>query len=477
MKKLIVITYLLFTAYSYSDSWVTDWSNGGNGWIGGWHIANTDVYLTGNFIHGNYNNNSQQDLFCINPDNGWAGVYYYSNNAWVNSWSNGGSGRIGETYINLPDVTYVFFPHYNGFNNFLMVFMYGPFINNCVGAMTWNNGDFGTIYENCTNHINGWIVRSDDRLVVGNFDNSTPSDELLLINHAGGWAYMCHFNTSAFNDLWSNGGSGTLPGWILRETDTYFSADVDGDDIDELVCVNPNNGWSTIFKYVNGNWNGIWSNGGDGLLGGWKITFQSKWTGFSFGIPAGENNEEIFNVDWYNGWSTVKRYDGSPTYWPDLWTNYGSHWIDGWFIQSSDYYNFGNFELSPTSFFLPINKPTGWATMMHLQAGSLIENNTSNEAKTHKSNIKIPENFILSQNYPNPFNPVTKISFGLPKDNYVKIVVYDLLGNEISTLVNELRRAGTYELNFDASELASGTYLYKMTAGDFFETKKFTIVK
>jgi subtilisin-like proprotein convertase family protein len=89
----------------------------------------------------------------------------------------------------------------------------------------------------------------------------------------------------------------------------------------------------------------------------------------------------------------------------------------------------------------------------------------------------IPEVYRLYQNYPNPFNPVTNIKFDLPKTSPVKIVVYDILGREVRTLVNEVRNAGSYELNFDATNIASGTYIYRIEAGDFVDVKKMVLIK
>jgi hypothetical protein len=96
---------------------------------------------------------------------------------------------------------------------------------------------------------------------------------------------------------------------------------------------------------------------------------------------------------------------------------------------------------------------------------------------TPSNNNQIPNSYSLAQNYPNPFNPATKISFSLPKAGDVKLVVFDILGREVATLVNENVKAGTHSVQFDASHLASGVYLYRMTAGDFTETKKMMLVK
>ncbi|HWQ81142.1 MAG TPA: T9SS type A sorting domain-containing protein [Ignavibacteria bacterium] len=94
-----------------------------------------------------------------------------------------------------------------------------------------------------------------------------------------------------------------------------------------------------------------------------------------------------------------------------------------------------------------------------------------------KSNL-IPTTFELHQNYPNPFNPSTKIAFDLPKDAKVKLVIYDILGREIKTLIhNEFRAAGKYITEFNGSNLASGVYFYRLQAGDFVSVKKMVLIK
>lgn len=90
---------------------------------------------------------------------------------------------------------------------------------------------------------------------------------------------------------------------------------------------------------------------------------------------------------------------------------------------------------------------------------------------------EIPKNFNLEQNYPNPFNPVTNISYSLPKAGYVKISVFDISGREIQTVVNEFKNAGTHIVSFNASDLSSGLYFYKMTAAGYSETKSMILLK
>ena len=86
-------------------------------------------------------------------------------------------------------------------------------------------------------------------------------------------------------------------------------------------------------------------------------------------------------------------------------------------------------------------------------------------------------NFSLSQNYPNPFNPSTTIKYSIPTTEFVTLRIYDLFGQEISTLVNEQKQQGDYSIKFDGSNLASGVYLYKIKAGNFTDSKKFVLLK
>jgi len=90
---------------------------------------------------------------------------------------------------------------------------------------------------------------------------------------------------------------------------------------------------------------------------------------------------------------------------------------------------------------------------------------------------EIPSKYLLKQNYPNPFNPSTKIRFDIPKSSYIKLMVYDILGREIKTLVNENLNAGRYVIKWDGSNYSSGVYFYRFVTGDFVDVKKMLLVK
>ncbi len=102
-----------------------------------------------------------------------------------------------------------------------------------------------------------------------------------------------------------------------------------------------------------------------------------------------------------------------------------------------------------------------------------FENVTSIESAA----FDIPTKFELQQNFPNPFNPSTKISFALPASGLVKLSVYNVLGEEVATLVNRELTAGVYEYTFDARNLGSGIYFYKIQSGSFTDVRRMTLIK
>ena len=91
--------------------------------------------------------------------------------------------------------------------------------------------------------------------------------------------------------------------------------------------------------------------------------------------------------------------------------------------------------------------------------------------------LELPKEFLLMQNYPNPFNPSTKIKYSIKTTDLVQLSVYDILGKEVASLVNENKEAGYYSIDFDASHLPSGVYFYRMQSGEFVSSKKMLLIK
>lgn len=108
----------------------------------------------------------------------------------------------------------------------------------------------------------------------------------------------------------------------------------------------------------------------------------------------------------------------------------------------------------------------------------IIDNDGSFEySKVVEAEVSVPNEFSLSQNYPNPFNPTTKIDYSIPEAANVKILIYSVTGELVTELVNEYQNAGKYTVEFNASDLASGTYVYRIITNNYIETKKMILLK
>src|SRR5690606_22599016 len=143
---------------------------------------------------------------------------------------------------------------------------------------------------------------------------------------------------------------------------------------------------------------------------------------------------------------------------------------------------FGNFDNSPARGNWTINiqqmasdNPSGFSPAVLNGWG--IRLNGQDITGIQNVSSEIPGKYELSQNYPNPFNPSTSIKFSLPQSEVATLKVYDILGKEVASLVNEKLNSGTYEYQFNASGLTSGVYFYKLEAGSFSEVKKMLLIK
>ena len=115
----------------------------------------------------------------------------------------------------------------------------------------------------------------------------------------------------------------------------------------------------------------------------------------------------------------------------------------------------------------------------YLVPGMTTKNIASNDniKKEQITNSSVPTKYELSANYPNPFNPSTTIEYAVPNDGMVTLKVYDVLGREVANLVNEYMPTGRYKITWDASKMASGIYVYRMTANKFTTSRKMLLMK
>ncbi|MBN2396055.1 MAG: T9SS type A sorting domain-containing protein, partial [Candidatus Atribacteria bacterium] len=120
-----------------------------------------------------------------------------------------------------------------------------------------------------------------------------------------------------------------------------------------------------------------------------------------------------------------------------------------------------------------VDENNGWL----LCDGKIYHTTTGGLSNIKNQTAEIPTVYSLEQNYPNPFNPTTTIKYQLPESGFVSLKIYDMLGREITELVNQFQPAGTYSVNFDANNLASGIYFYRIEANNFVNVKKMVLMK
>lgn len=145
-------------------------------------------------------------------------------------------------------------------------------------------------------------------------------------------------------------------------------------------------------------------------------------------------------------------------------------------VSQSVEWNEENFEPTPARYvkiLITGNNENDWANIWETEIyGQFMVSNLEED-----NSKQVPRGFVLEQNYPNPFNPTTKISWQAPEGCHQTLKIYDMLGNEVVTLVDEFKEPGSYEVEFNADNLASGIYFYKLQALDFVEVKKMVLLR
>ncbi|HMS64124.1 MAG TPA: choice-of-anchor B family protein [Ignavibacteria bacterium] len=204
------------------------------------------------------------------------------------------------------------------------------------------------------------------------------------------------------------------------------------------------------------------------LLKVWNIQDLTNTTQVTTWQPTGITTSIVHNVETYGDTAVIAHYTSgvrvlnisNPAAPVEI------AWYDTYPSNNSNAYQgcWGVYKL-PSGKIIASDMNTGLYVLKMGNSVGVNENNT------------LVNDFRLEQNYPNPFNPTTKINYELRVTNYVSIVVYDILGNKVSDLISEKQNAGSYSVNFDATNFPSGVYYYKLTTGDFSETKKMMLLK
>ncbi len=297
--------------------------------------------------------------------------------------------------------------------------------------------------------------------------------------------------------------------WMTDPNNGYYIGDPQGGNWHLLKTTNGGDNWVTWATIPTANTNGTFNHGGtfkngqvwfspngDGVIqytsnmgANWSTqTIPLTWLATIFfvnstkGMAGGYSTSPgiIKTTNRGANWATITSPFATGTI--SGITGIGTQWwaaLQGTTISysSNDGANWATQYTSPAGSWYHIVKARNGLTIWAVRSnGGISRYGTPIVGVTPISN-ETPTSYKLSQNYPNPFNPVTKIEFAIPKQGLVTLKIFDILGREVTTLVNEVKIPGNYSIDFDASRLSSGTYFYKLSAGNFIETKKMLLIK
>lgn len=204
---------------------------------------------------------------------------------------------------------------------------------------------------------------------------------------------------------------------------------------------------------------GIASTTGDAT---WIHTFFSSatWTNAGGDFSSTVSDSQSVNLNGSYSWGSTSEMVADVQGWLDDAANNFGWIVVGNESTSKTTKQFGTHEISPSS-----NRPTLVVTFTPLVTA--VEDEKG----------KLPTEYNLAQNFPNPFNPVTTVAYQLPQSGKVSLIVYDLLGAEVATLVNSVQTAGIHSVKWNAINVASGIYFYRLEAGNFTQTRKLVVIK
>jgi photosystem II stability/assembly factor-like uncharacterized protein len=426
---------------------------------------------------------------------------------------------------------------FSDFNNGLIVGEYGVILRTTNGGNTWSKQSLGT-----TNYLNGIsFADSLNGTVVGTWGtilHTNDGGKSWLDQYAGpdydyeGFNNICQIDTS-IGTIVGDGGiilhteNGGLD-WTRQNVGTNYSLyDVDFANLQYGFIVGggsefPNPDVGFILKTTNSGeaWTGQY--GVIGILRGISVIDTSiamavgdggtilrttnggiAWTAQISGTSSNLNDVSFVtsNIGTVvgNGGTILHTTDGGETWIlqqsgvsneltgvsfadADFGTAVGSYWAVilhttngglNWTIQNAGTQTALTAVVQVNENFATV--VGAWGTILHTNNGNVVFVDWGSNKEYN------PNSFILYQNYPNPFNPSTRISWQSPVSSWQTLKVYDVLGNEVATLVNEYRQAGSYEIEFNPSSIShhpsSGVYFYRLQAGDYFETKKMILIR
>ncbi|MDI6804607.1 MAG: YCF48-related protein [Bacteroidota bacterium] len=313
-------------------------------------------------------------------------------------------------------------------------------------VLSQSNGDFG-FYIQFVDATTGWLAVANLGTVSGSLYKTT--DGGTNWNPISSGSFILPYFINANDGFAINVGPDIPPPYVILQTSdggvnwTTQYVDTTQGALNALHFTDVNNGWvvgskGKIFKTSNGgtNWHRISHPSMNTNPNSKALHFISSTIGW-IGTDDGMGSRKVIHTtDAGNSWS-IQNVPVTSSIFSISFADISNGWL------VSDY-----------------------GVIAKYSTGVGVKNNYNN-----------PNQFYLNQNYPNPFNPSTVIKWQSPVSGHQTLKVYDLLGNEVVALLNEYKTAGSYEVEFNASNLTSGVYFYRLTAGTFTETKKLVLLR
>ncbi len=420
-------------------------------------------------------NKSLISIHFIDNNTGWANGFC---NDVILRTTNGGSNWINESSsVTEANVYSVFFVNENtgwvsGGNAVFGI--PGVVLKTSDGGSSWTSEPINASPSNVmqiffVNDQTGWTVLSSAQLKKttnggsywASLFTTVPISSIFFVDVNTGWG--CYVNKIYGT---TNGGSN----WITQLSGTIG-------DLNAIDFINSNTGWIVgdrghIFKTTNGGNNWV-DNRIDTTQSIEAMSFVNDQTGWIGGVSVSKTTNGGANwtvqASYFQPISIIKFNDINNGWLlsggkPMKTTNGGWTWISA---ETGSYLGFNNIWF--------VNPDTGWIVG---DEGKIMKTTTAGEIiGIQKIGAIVPQHYYLHQNYPNPFNPTTKIKFDVPKLSNAKLVIYDVLGREVATLVNEQLKPGSYEVEWDGSKYASGIYFYQLVSEQFIQTKRMVLIK
>ena len=391
-----------------------------------------------------------RDIFFVDANTGWV----VGENGSILKTTNGGAEWVTKTAVKFAYFIGCYFVN----SNVGWASGDGGLYKTTDGGDTWNiqNGPSGLTKVYFADQNNGWTV--------GGTDGSTPYVGDIFITKDGGTTWTHKTDNTTWARFYGIQFVDANTGWAYAEVNNTLLKTINGGS-DWQIQLN----YGTTFEiqgmyFIDQNTGFV--GGNDGKTGALRKTTDGgkTWTNKAPGLQYGPGYIKFF--DSKNGIAAGQGQGGILGVFTT--TDGGENWN----VQAT------TFPTGVTGFGLEagffVDKNTGWAVGDN---GLILKYASTTGVKDKNSNL--PIEFNLSQNYPNPFNPSTIINYSLPKASMVSIKIYDILGREVASLVNEMKDAGTYSVQFSSENyhLTSGIYLYQLKAGDFSSMKKMILMK